>query len=251
MVRKVDKVPVIALIDGDIVAYKAATVSQKSIRWEDGLWTVHADENVALDIATEKIESIRKELKADEIFLCFSDKENFRKKILPTYKANRIDKGKPINLLAVRELLEKTYKSYTLERLEADDVLGIMATSPKLIGDKIVVSLDKDLRQIPTKVYNPDTKKMLDVTLDLSKRWHFMQMLMGDASDGYTGCPKVGAVGAEKILEEGVTWENVLKAFTKAGLGEEDALVQARVSYILKYPDYIKGKIKLWKPEDK
>ena len=32
------------LVDGDIVAYKAATVAETPIDWGDGFWTLHAFE---------------------------------------------------------------------------------------------------------------------------------------------------------------------------------------------------------------
>ena len=91
------------------------------------------------------------------------------------------------------------------------------------------------------------------------------QTLTGDATDGYKGCPSVGAVGAKKILDDALAlaksndhekfnnwymWIAVVKAFEKAGLGEEEALVQARVARILRTPEYDhkKRKVKLWSP---
>ena len=37
--------PTTLVIDGDILAYKAATKSEYDAHWGDGLWTVQADEN--------------------------------------------------------------------------------------------------------------------------------------------------------------------------------------------------------------
>ena len=33
------------LVDGDIVAYKAATIAETPINWGEGTWTLHAHEN--------------------------------------------------------------------------------------------------------------------------------------------------------------------------------------------------------------
>jgi hypothetical protein len=67
------------------------------------------------------------------------------------------------------------------------------------------------------------------------------QTLVGDTADGYRGCPKVGPVKAEKILDTTVwsdggkcadvypMWPRVVAAYEKASLTEDDALVQARL----------------------
>jgi len=75
-----------------------------------------------------------------------------------------------------------------------------------------------------------------------------MQTLMGDSTDNYKGCPKVGLKTAEKILAENSTWETVVAAFEKAGLSEEDALENARLARILRDGEYNNetGEVKLW-----
>ena len=75
--------------------------------------------------------------------------------------------------------------------------------------------------------------------------------MTGDSADGYKGCPGIGEVRAEKLLKDG-TWEEVVGAYSKAGLDEEDALRQAQVAHILQSPsEYNKktGEVALWKPE--
>lgn len=242
----------IGLIDADIIAYKASSVVEKTIKWDDNICTIHVDEDEALAIAQEKIEKIKEDVKADVVYLCFSDKENFRKSILPTYKHNRADLRKPLCLSGVKERLAELYTVYILPRLEADDVLGIMATSPKLEGEKIIITVDKDLKQVPCKMYNLDKKKFSETTPEQSQYYHYMQTLMGDITDGYTGCPGVGVKTAEKILKDAEDpWAAIVDTFVKKGLTEEDALAQARVAYILRHGDFIDNKVKLWKPKTK
>ena len=49
--------------------------------------------------------------------------------------------------------------------IEADDILGILATSQKIVkGNKIIVSIDKDLDQIAGLHYNPKNKEFYKVT---------------------------------------------------------------------------------------
>ena len=81
---------------------------------------------------------------------------------------------------------------------------------------------------------------------------HMKQTLMGDAVDCYPGCPGVGPVSARRILDvdgdEYAVWLDVVAAFEKAGLTEEDTLVQARLARILQSSDYNYDKEKpiLW-----
>ena len=83
--------------------------------------------------------------------------------------------------------------------------------------------------------------------------WHMMQTLTGDSTDGYSGCPGCGPKTAEKILAPLVPddyWKAVVKAYSAAGLSEDEALVQARVARICWASDYDfkKKKVKLWNP---
>jgi DNA polymerase-1 len=73
---------------------------------------------------------------------------------------------------------------------------------------------------------------------------------MGDPTDGYSGCPKIGAVTAKKILEKGATWNAVVAAYAKQNLNETYALTQARLARILRYSDWDleTGQLKLWEP---
>jgi DNA polymerase-1 len=70
----------------------------------------------------------------------------------------------------------------------------------------------------------------------------YAQTLTGDQSDNYPGCPKVGEVGARRLLEglqtEQEMWAAVLSAFRKAGLDDRYALAQARCARILRPEDY-------------
>lgn len=242
----------IGLIDADIIAYKASSAVEKTIKWDEETTTIHTDEDQALEIAKEKIEQIRADVRLDEVYLCFSDKENFRKTILPTYKHNRVNLTKPLCLNAVKDRLAEIYTVIILPRLEADDVMGIMATSPKLKGDKIIITLDKDLKQVPGKMYNMDKKKYSETSIEQSHYYHFMQTLTGDITDGYKGCPGIGTKTAEKILNDNEDpWTSIVETYAKKGLTEEDALAQARVAYILRHGDFIDNKVKLWKPKKK
>mgnify|MGYP003859969237 CR=1 FL=1 len=49
------------------------------------------------------------------------------------------------------------YQAVIYPNLEADDVMGILATKPSKGERKIICSIDKDLRQIPGHLYNGES----------------------------------------------------------------------------------------------
>lgn len=258
----------LALIDADILAYQAAAVSEKPIDWDDGLWTLHAFEQDAITSFESSLSSLVQKVEATKYLLVFSDKDNWRKKVLPTYKSNRAGTRKPLLLKFLREYAHKKHQCISIPELEGDDVIGIYATTKSKLDpvrDIIVCSLDKDFKTIPGKHYNFGRDEFFEITEHQADKWHMVQTLTGDTTDGYAGCPGVGPVGAEKILqkalEEGTPWANpqqlkeiywkhVVAAYNKAGFGEEEALVQARVARILRAEDYddIQKKVILWTP---
>jgi DNA polymerase-1 len=167
--------------------------------------------------------------------------------------------------VALREYLQETQETFERPDLEADDVLGILATAQKFAQyERILVSEDKDFRTIPGLLLN-DGKARKRITDDPSltledciemvteaeaDRHHLFQTLTGDTSDGYPGCPKAGPVTANKILDADCSWAAVVAAYEKQGLSEEVALTNARVARICRASDYDfrRGKVILWNP---
>jgi DNA polymerase-1 len=257
----------VALIDADILAYQAAAVSEKATDWGDGLWTLHAFEEEAALAFETSLNRVLEKVEATNFFLAFSDSLNWRKDVLPTYKGNRAETRKPMLLKWVRQYAQK-YNCITIPTLEGDDVLGIWATTKSKLDpvrEFIICTTDKDLKTIPGKHYNFGRDEFFEISEHQADKWHMIQTLTGDTTDGYVGCPGVGPVGAEKILakalEEGTPWANpqqlreiywkhVVAAYSKAGFGEEEALVQARVARILRAEDYddVLKKVILWTP---
>ena len=121
-----------------------------------------------------------------------------------------------------------------MKTLEADDAMGIYATAHP---GNTIVSPDKDMRQIPGKLYNlTDTTT---ITAEEGAKWHMIQTLAGDQTDGYSGVPGIGVKRAETLFnKEGYSWSTIVKAFEDKGLTENDALLNARLARILTLDDY-------------
>jgi DNA polymerase-1 len=255
------------IIDGDVIVYKVAEGVADSFEVsteEDDEYIYRnigwARKEAAIDTLEKLIDKICKDCKAQNVVICLSDmKNNFRKKLNPNYKGNR-KTIKPILYEFLRGYMTQTgYKIYERPNLEADDVIGILATSNKIIkGDKVVWSLDKDFKTIPCKFHRaaPNGEDKSEVITPEAADWWFMyQTLIGDRVDGYEGCKGIGDKTARKILggigEKSLEemWDSVKKSFEEKGYTEEEALLNARMARILRVEDYdFKNKeIKLWK----
>lgn len=254
------------LIDADVVAYQASAALEQSIEWAPGHWTWDVNFHEVCAACDRAVENLMDKLDGDKAVLCLTDpKHNFRLDVLPSYKTHRTTVKKPLVLLAVKQWMIDEREGVMRPGLEGDDVMGILATR-KSKEEKIVVSIDKDLKTIPgLYVRTAPTKdadgieltgsyEIQEVSEQYADWWHLMQTLMGDTTDGYKGCPQVGEKRADTILELTSTiadnWQAVVEAYASKGLGEEEALVQARVARILRASDYDfkKKEVKLWTP---
>ena len=250
------------LLDGDIVAYQFASAAEKETYWGDGLWTLHSQEQDTIPPMEDFLDGLKDKLKADRLIVALTDGVNWRKDVLPSYKSNRAEKRKPIILPVVRQHLLDNYETFLRPTLEGDDVLGILMTSRKLVpGDKVLVSIDKDMKTIPGSHYHMREGRHFEVSPAYAQYCHFFQTLTGDQTDGYSGCPGIGPKKAEGILENftnheagtfdaKAAWAQIVKVYEKAKLGPDEALTQARVARICHASDYDfkEKKVKLWCP---
>ena len=269
----------IALMDGDIFAYEMAASAEEPINWGDGVWTLHALEDPAIAKMDDRLKKAAEAVGADRMIIALSDDENWRKEVLETYKSNRDGVRKPMLLKMLKEHLQVEYECFIRPKLEADDVLGILATWKGLKGKKVIVTKDKDLLTIPGHHYVLHKEEHREVTEDEADRLHLIQTLAGDPVDGFHGCPGVGEQTAARVLDEltgweqydhefksgkrrgeiekrwrktdcNTQWETVVSQFNRAGLGEDEALRQARVARICRAEDYDfkKREVILWNP---
>ena len=232
------------LVDGDIVAYKAATVAETPIDWGDGFWTLHAFEQDVIQNMSTFINEIKEQSKCNKIITCISGDNLYRKEVAPYYKANRKGTRKPMLLNFAKKYLMDNFNGMSEDRLEADDLLGILGSNDL---STVIWSADKDLLTIPA--YHLLDGKVVEVDEEEADYWFLYQTLVGDATDGYKGCPSIGAKTADKLLQDnGATWQTVVDAYASKGLGEEIALENARLARILRDGEYNfkTKKVKLW-----
>lgn len=189
----------IALIDGDLVAYRCAASA----------------ENEQLDGAIYRCDQLVRQILAEtnaEFYHVFlSGKENFRKVVNPEYKANRTQPP-PRWLADCKEFLILEWKAKMQEYYEADDLLGINQTD-----DSIIISLDKDLKMIPGGHYSWEigtatwTKaaEFTTTTKESGIRRFYEQMLVGDVTDNIIGIAGLGPVKSKKYLSSAETEQDL------------------------------------------
>lgn len=253
------------LLDADVPAYQFAARGQSEVVWDEGdsEIVIPPPEDLAVAGMLDYIDDLKRTLEADRVALCFTDldrKANWRLDVLPSYKACRGErKARPVLHDMLEIVLAEHFESFRRPRLEGDDVLGILATNPHAIkGRKIIVTIDKDLRTIPSRKQRGSDNLLfhlpkkgeprLERITESMADWYWMyQTIVGDPTDGYKGCPGAGKVAAIKTLgemkdAEGLTvqhfWPLVVALYESKGFTKEDALAQARVARIARHEDY-------------
>lgn len=240
----------VALLDGDIIAYRQAIISTDTYKDTSLFDPVSVKRNVEI-----MVNEWAQLAKAGSIIVCLSsdDHRYFRHIVYPDYKGNRSKTERPAALACAYQALKDNFKCVLHDGLEADDVMGILAGNPDLT-DPVIVSIDKDMLTVPGKVLNPNkSKRALRNSKAAADRMMLIQALSGDSTDNYPGVPGIGQVKAERLLNEypsaAAAWPAIVEAFGD----EESALTMVRLARILRYDDWNeqKGLVRLWHPTQK
>ena len=225
------------LVDGDPIVYKAAACAEEELDFDPELTVITGDFKTGRRVVTQAINDLLTRFDTSELVLYFTSPTNFRKEVCETYKGNRT-KRKPCGYKKLKNWAMATWPSEQIEGLEADDALGIAATSGKF-ERFVLCSPDKDLEQFACRIWNGKEEFTQTTEAAELKRW--MQSLTGDSTDGYKGVPQCGPKKAEAILKkvkDGKYYEAVLKTYIEAGLTEADALSNIRLATILSTDDW-------------
>lgn len=263
-----------------MLLYRAAFANQtKPVDFGDGLGALPmVNEDQAVRSAVKLVKEWTRKAGCSSPIVCLSavESDSFRHRLWAGYKAGRKD-GKPEAYAAARKAIEFEYETYEEPNLEADDLMGIAATSGK--AQTVIVSGDKDMMSIPGLLLNPliDQPKPRKITLAQADAWWMRQTMTGDAVDGYPGITKVGEVSAQDILtsphrlrkttvmvgkkapkpkttwekgEPTTVWQSMLDYAARAGMSEEDVILQAQLARILRTGDFDKSTrtVRLWRP---
>ena len=241
------------LIDADWLIYNSCCACEQDTRWNEWEHTLYSNRLEILNMIENRLDVYRTIADSKhDIVMCFTSYPTFRHEIFPEYKINRIGKRKPLALKSVIEEVKERYETVSYENLEGDVVLGLLATNGKY-KDPIIVSVDKDMRTLPCKLIADDSIE--HITNKKADRHWFEMSLAGDAGDGILGIKGMGMVTASKTLAntpdtKEALWSKVQETYTKKGYTIADAILNARLTRILREGDYDynTGEVKLWNP---
>ena len=223
------------LVDGDPFAYRAAFSCENEIL-EDALDKVD-------EILDEALNEVMWEVNPDEYQIFLTGKGNFRYDVAITheYKGNRKFVEKPAHLQPIRKHMIENWSSIVSEGEEADDLLGIWATSYG--PDATIISIDKDMLQIPCNHYNPTRRTFTTMTEREGSKFFYTQILTGDKADNIFGLYGIGPKKAEKLLADAHTDEEMYEECLRAYSGDEARVIEnARLLWLRRYEG------QLWEP---
>jgi 5'-3' exonuclease len=207
------------LIDGDIIAYRAAFSTEQM-----GLSDTKAKVDDLIEFILDKT-VLFPEIGLDYV-VYLTGKGNFRHDIAKShvYKGNRKNVQKPRHLQTARDHMESKYKAIISQGEEADDLIAMEAA--KLNYKACVASIDKDMLQIPCWHFNIVRGDYLKVEPFGGIKFFYKQILTGDRADNIVGLFRVGEVKASKILDGAETeeelWDRVIKAYD----GDEERVTE-------------------------
>ena len=229
------------LVDGDIAVYRPCCIHND-------------DDDTDRAAIARKIEKavnlMVQQAGCDDYIFCLTTSVNFRDFLVDDYKDNRSDVERPVNLKWAKRWAMQHLNALVKVGLEADDLLGILATE-----DTVTWSLDKDIRQIPGKHLDDETRQIITVTKegtlrDKGKKIYFdgnvgmmYQLLIGDGADYIIGCGKrvkgvykSGAKkGQERIARVGVGPKKAMEILTRAAINSDDVGKSCLLAVIEEY----------------
>lgn len=250
-----------ALIDADVLRYEIGFAAEAGIKAIRGDPEAVPGWDYVSSILHARLATIAYACDVDEIQLYITQGETFRYDLAQTkpYKGTRVGK-KPWHYDNLTAHMIHDLNATVVTYLEADDRLAIDHVADE---DTIIVTRDKDLRQVPGWFYSwelgmqPSFGPALITTeghlrLDEKKKikgtgfpFFCSQVLTGDTVDNIPGLPGCGPVKAFNILKECNGTQEYMEALTdaykEAGLDDWEALLleQGRLCWMTRrlHPD--------------
>lgn len=205
----------IAIIDGDTLLWTTALAEQNQAFTYDAEYDVDIDINRCTTEILNRINDILYETRCTSFRLYLTGKFNFRYSILPSYKWRRNDKLRPIALAELKDVMCSKYGAIIKDGFEADDLCTMDMSREEEGIIKVLCHIDKDLNQSHGEHFNFRTNTLYNVSEEEAEYKLWEQVLLGDASDCYLGCPKVGEAKVPSIIERGYCTRPKIKTYSK------------------------------------
>jgi hypothetical protein len=274
-----------AYIDGDILCYKAGFACQKTeLKVKKGKrvlgsWKNKTEAQESLGVKSLEDYEVETIVTPEPISFCLrtvklmirrwcigagcerykiylDGQGNFRAEIatiLP-YKGNRTS-AKPIHYPAIREYLIKHHNATLVNLIENDDMLSIVQYQEFIRTNnpnKIIVTTDKDAKNTPGWLFNPDKDETPQFISELNANRNFFgQLITGDKVDNIQGIPGKGDKSelfkrVKTLNEPREMYEAVLKGYEDAGFSLTELQENAKLLWMLRFKP--KSKDELYTP---
>lgn len=228
-----------AVLDSDLIAYRISFACKD----ESETHAKYSLNNYVSDILVRGVDKVYDGCFVDDWKLYLTGGSNYRFNIATTavYKGNRVA-PKPQHLPALRKHLVDEWGAIIVEGIEADDAVATHATDLGY-NNSVIVSVDKDLDQVPGWHYNFVKDIAYHITPEEGMYRFYKQILTGDSADNIIGLKGIGPVKADKILDECDTEVKLYNACVQAYDGNEERVLEnARLLWLRRYEG------QMWEP---
>ena len=137
----------------------------------------------------------------------------------------------------IKQRLITYWKFEVVHGIEAEDAVSMLVWEYRSLSqDYTIAHVDKDLDQLAGEHYNYQKDVLSTITVNTAYDNLFRQVLTGDTTDNIKGLPKVGKVGATKLITGTQNYSEVITATILAyieKLGEEQGIEEFYKNYRL------------------
>jgi 5'-3' exonuclease len=193
------------LVDADSLVW-SSTYRFKEAPDDDGWNSLEEGKSKFDEVLMKIINDLEAMFDVDKVIIFNGAKGNFRKEVSKDYKANRKNRELPPILDELHQYVRDQYNSISGINEETDDVVAKYWKSITDVFGKeeaIIVSIDKDYKQLPCLLYNYGRNHQIvyDISDHEALYNFYTQMIVGDSADNVNYCKGYGPKYAEKQLE--------------------------------------------------
>lgn len=196
----------IVLVDADSLIWSSC-YKQKETEQDTGYHTIEDAKLKFDEVFFSIVNTIESTYQIDKVMTFASARGNFRKEISKMYKANRIDREVPPILNELQEYVKEQYEAKQGYGVETDDLVATYWTNlTETFGrdEVLIVSIDKDYKQLPCIIYNYHLKHQCfyNITEQEAKYNFYTQMINGDTADNVNFCKGYGVSYCKKAFKD-------------------------------------------------
>jgi 5'-3' exonuclease len=205
----------IVLVDADSLVWSSCYRKRETP--EDEIWNDIEEAKLKFDeVFMSIINKIEEVYELDKVLTFAGARGNFRKQISKTYKANRKESDRPPILKELQNYVFESYNAIRGEGVETDDIVATywkQLTNEFGRDEVLIVSIDKDYKQLPCLIYDYHYKKQCfyDISEADAKRNFYFQMITGDAGDNVNYCKGYGEAYCKKAFKDCLSDYSYLK----------------------------------------